>query len=116
MTQVNKVDGLAAAKEWQEKEFLPWKAAMAKYRDERGQQMMLLKTHASELQTIVALLIDGRTKQALLAWNTLQLHPKLKDLRVGGDGESVTMVATDGTLSVMKLDDVLMDLQELLQA
>ena len=99
---------------WQEKEFLPWKAAMAKYRDERGQQMARLKDHASQLQGIVALLIEGRTKPALLAWNTLQLHPKLKDLRVSGDGESVTLVATDGALTLLKLDDVIGDLERLL--
>lgn len=102
--------------EWQEKEFLPWKAAMAKYMDQRGQQLALLKSHAGELQTIVALLIEGRTKQALLAWNTLQLHPKLKDIRMSGDGESLTLVAADGNLTLLKLDDVLAELQAVLRA
>lgn len=104
----------ATVEEWQEKEFLPWKDAMAKYMDERGQQMVRFKDNAAALQTIVALLIEGRTKQALLAWNTLQLHPKLKDLRVSGDGESLTLVATDGNLTLLKLDDVIADLQAML--
>lgn len=105
---------VAAVQEWQEKEFLPWKTAMAKYVDERGQQVARFKENAAALQTIVALLIEGRTKQALLAWNTLQLHPKLKDLRVSGDGESLTLVATDGALTLLKLDDVIAELQAML--
>lgn len=112
MTQT--MDKAAAVKNWREKEFLPWKDAMAKYLDERGQQMAKLKAHAGELQTIVALLIEGRTRQALLAWNTLGLHPRLKDLRV--NGESLTLVGTDGSLTVLMLDDMIADLQALLKA
>jgi len=96
---------------WREQEFLPWKAAMAKYRDEKAQQLAKFRQHAGELQTIVALLCEGRTRQALLAWNTLGLHPKLKDLRVSGDGESLTLVGVDGELTVLRLDDVIADLE-----
>lgn len=110
----SKQDGLKAVQEWQEKDFLPWKAAMAAYLDKRNQQQAKLKQHAGELQAIVAMLIEGRTKQALLAWNTLQLHPKLKDIRLASDGESLTLVTTDGQLTVVKLDDVIADLAALL--
>jgi hypothetical protein len=110
---VQTIDKLAEAKAWREKEFLPWKDAMAKYLDERGQQMTKLKAHAGDLQTIVALLIEGRTRQALLAWNTLGLHPHLKDLRVSG--ESLTLVGIDGTPTVLTLDDMIADLQGLLK-
>jgi hypothetical protein len=103
-------------KVWQETEFLPWKQAMAKYMDERSQQMAKFRENIGALQTIVALLIEGRTKQAMLAWNTLQLHPKLKDLRVSGDGESLTLVGTDGQLTLLKLDDVIAELQQLVRS
>ena len=99
--------------QWRDNEFLPWKDAMAKYLDERGQQLAKLKAHASDLQTIVALLAEGRTRQAMLAWNTLGLHPKLKDLRV--NGESLTLVGMDGTPTVLMLDDMISDLQALLK-
>jgi hypothetical protein len=103
-------------KVWQETEFLPWKQAMAKYMDERSQQMAKFRENIGALQTIVALLIEGRTKQAMLAWNTLQLHPKLKELRVSGDGESLTLVGTDGQLTLLKLDDVIAELQQLVRS
>lgn len=115
MVQTGKV-GVADVQTWHDKEFLPWKTAMAKYMDTRAQQMANMKAHAGELQTIVAMLIDGRTKQALLAWNTLQLQPKLRDIRVSGDGESLTLVTTDGKLNVVKLDDIIAELEGLLKA
>ncbi|PZP39008.1 MAG: hypothetical protein DI585_05535 [Pseudomonas fluorescens] len=62
------------------------------------------------------MLIEGRTKQAVMAWNTLQLHPKLKDIRVSGDGEALTLVPTDGALTVLKLDEVIVELQAVLRA
>lgn len=110
------VDKKTSVQEWKDKEFLPWKDAMAKYLDQRGQQMARLKQNAAELQTIVAMLGEGRTKQAMMTWNTLGLQPKLKDLRVGGDGESLSLVATDGKVTVLMLDDLIADLQQLLEA
>jgi hypothetical protein len=102
--------------EWKEKEFLPWKLAMQKYMDEKAAQTEKLKSHAGELQSIVALLCEGRTRQALLAWNTLGLHPRLKDLRVSGDGESLSLVGVDGNVTVLRLDDIIADLQALVKA
>lgn len=103
------------AREWQEREFLPWKRKMEDYTAQRAEQAARLKRHAASLQVMVAMLVEGRTKQAVLAWNTLELHPKLKDVRVSPDGETLTLVATDGTPNVVKLDDLLAELQKALQ-
>ncbi|RYG61718.1 MAG: hypothetical protein EON60_02520 [Alphaproteobacteria bacterium] len=108
------MDMLAEAKAWQEKEFLPWKAAMEEYVDTRGQQLMKLKRSAGELQTIVAMLTQGRTKQAMLAWNALDLQPKLKDIRVGRD--NLTLVGTDGQITQLMLDDMIAELSALLKS
>ncbi len=112
-TAVN-VDMLAEAKAWQENEFLPWKAAMEKYTDERSQHMARLKRSAGELQTIVAMLADGRTKQAMVAWNALDLRPKLKDIRVGRD--NLTLVSTDGQVTQLMFDDMIAELGALLKS
>lgn len=108
------VDMLAEAKTWQETEFLPWKAAMEKYTDERSQQLMKLKRSAGELQAIVAMLAEGRTKQAMMAWNALDLRPKLKDIRVGRD--NLTLVATDGQITQLMFDDMIAELGALLKS
>lgn len=100
--------------EWHEKQFLPWKQAVAKYLDEKQQQEARLHENIGQLQTIVALLLDGRTRPALLAWNALQLHPKLSDIRIGSDGLTMSLVQTDGKVTVMKLEDIIDDLQRLL--
>lgn len=100
--------------QWHEQQFLPWKRAVAKYMDEKQQQMQRLHQNMGQLQVIVALLLEGRTRQALLAWNTLQLHPKLVDIRLGEDGQVLTLVASGGGVTVLRLDDVIEDLQRLL--
>lgn len=102
------------AKEWQEREFLPWKRKMESYTADKAEQVARMRKHASSLQAMVAMLVEGRTKQAVLAWNTLELHPKLKDVRVSPDGETLTLVATDGTPEVIRLDDLLTELQKVL--
>lgn len=100
-------------REWHETQFVPWQQAMAKYRDARLQQAARLKDNAGRLQAIVGMLIEGRPRAAMLAWNTLQLHPKLKDLRIGADGETLTLVPEGGGPAVLKLDDLLDELQRL---
>ena len=97
--------------EWKQQKFEPWKRQMDVYRAEREIQMGKLKEHAGQLQTIVAMLAEGKTKQATLAWNTLQLHPKLKDVRVSPDGEILTLVAMDGAPQVLKLDQLIGELE-----
>jgi len=101
-------------REWQEQEFLPWKRKMENYQAEKAEQVARMRRNATSLQAIVAMLVEGRTKQAVLAWNTLELHPKLKDLRLSPDGETLTLVAMDGTPEVIRLDDMLAELQKLL--
>ena len=111
---MNAVTTLADAKAWQENEFLPWKAAMQAYTDERAQQMAKFRRSAAELQSIIAMLAEGRTRQALLAWNALDLQPKLKDLRVGRD--NLTLVAMDGQIIQMAFDDMIAELDMLLKS
>lgn len=100
--------------QWHEQQFLPWKRAVAQYLDEKQQQEARLHENIGQLQTIVALLLDGRTRPALLAWNTLQLHPKLSDIRVGQDGQTLSLVQAGGKVTIMRLDDIIDDLQRML--
>lgn len=99
------------AQEWQEREFRPWKKRMEAFSAQKAGQMERLRQNAASLQAMVAMLMEGRTKQAVLAWNTLELHPKLKDVRVSPDGESITLVATDGTPEVVRMEDLLKALE-----
>ena len=101
-------------REWHATQFVPWQQQMAKYREARAQQLAQVKSHAGRLQTIVGMLIEGKTRAALLAWNTLELHPKLKDIRLGSDGETLTLVPEGGVPVVLKLDDLLDRLQQVL--
>ncbi len=102
------------AKEWQEQKFLPWKRKMEAYTAQKEEQVAHMRKHAASFQAMVAMLIEGRTKQAALAWNTLELHPKLKEVRVSADGETLTLVAMDGTPEVLRLDDLLVQVQKLI--
>lgn len=101
-------------KQWHEQQFLPWKQAVAKVLDDRAAQQQALYQNMGQLQAVVALLLDGKAKQAVMAWNTLQLHPALREVAVLQDGESIRLVETSGRARVLKVDDLLADLQRLL--
>lgn len=101
-------------KEWHEQQFLPWKQAVAKYLDEKRVQEALLQQNLGQLQTIVALLLEGRTKPALLAWNSLQLNPRLESIKLEQNGEVLVLVQQGGGVMRLQLDDVVEDLQRML--
>jgi len=88
---------------------------MEAYRSERQAQMMKLRDNAAQLQAIVAMLLEGRTKQAVMGWNTLALAPRVKDIRMSADGETLTLVTVEGEPVVLRLDDLLAELQALLE-
>jgi|GEM_PF-1349791 len=102
------------AQEWHDSKFTPWKRAMEAYMRQRGEQMARLQGHLGELQTIVAMLMDGRTRQAMTAWNALQLQPKLVDLRLSKDGETVVLVPVRGQPITVTMDAIIGDLQGML--
>jgi hypothetical protein len=106
---------LTDAKRWQAEQFVPWQQAMAKHMQAREAQRVLLLKHLGALQSMVALLLDGKTKAAMQAWNMLGLSPRLRDLKLAADGESLTLVsgpaATD--VQVLALDEVIGDLERL---
>ncbi|MCP5405779.1 MAG: hypothetical protein H6922_06125 [Pseudomonadaceae bacterium] len=101
-------------KQWHEQQFLPWKQAVARIMDDRAAQQKLLQQHVGQLQVVLALLMDGKVRAAVNAWNTLQLSPVLENMLLSADGESVELVEVGGRKMVLRLDDVLEDLQRLL--
>ncbi|NBX86888.1 MAG: hypothetical protein EBQ80_06645 [Proteobacteria bacterium] len=103
-----------SVKEWHEQQFLPWKRAVAKYLDEKRVQEALLQQNLGQLQTIVALLLEGRTKPALMAWNSLQLNPRLENIKLEQQGEVLVLIQQGGGVLRLQLDDVVEDLQRML--
>jgi hypothetical protein len=100
--------------EWHEQQFLPWKQAVAQVLEQRQAEQAHFQQHVGQLQSILALLLEGRTRQALLAWNALHLKPALGDIRLAGDGESVTLVPLHGEPVRLTLDEIIADLQRML--
>ena len=106
--------GEMTIKDWHEQQFLPWKRAMAGVVENRAMQAAKLQANIGQLQTVLALVMDGKTRSALLAWNTLQLHPALKDLQLGEGGEVLTLVTTGDEVQVLRVDDVVDGLERML--
>ncbi len=100
--------------QWQARQEQPFRRAVAGVMDtsEVGERF---HQHVGQLQSIVALLLENRTQQALLAWNSLHLNPELVDIRLMSGGDQVVLVPKDGTPAVLKLDDVIDDLQRMLE-
>ena len=95
---------------------MPWQLAVRDYVADKQAQTQRLRQHVGALQTIVGLLLEGRTKPAMLAWNTLKLHPQLHDLRLSRDAEVLTLVSSDGQTQRLAMAEVLRDVQRLLDA
>lgn len=107
--------GNMSIKEWHEKQFLPWKQAASEYMAEKNRQRERLSQNVGQLQTIVALLLDGKTRQAMQAWNALGLNPLLKEIDLSRDGETVTLTEPNGNMHRLGMDDVVEDLQRMLE-
>jgi hypothetical protein len=103
-------------KEWYEGQFVPWKNAVNKYLDLKTQNERRFTEHMGQLQTIITLLLDGRTKQAVLAWNSLQLQPALAEIELETARDELTLVLPAGKRVKLKLDDLIDDVQALLDA
>lgn len=101
-------------KQWYEQQFLPWKQAVADVLDNRAAQQRAWHVHVGQLQAIAALLLDGKTRQAVMAWNTLRLHPALRDMQLEQGGDVVRLVDASGTESRLRVDDVLAELERML--
>ncbi|MBI1308715.1 MAG: hypothetical protein GC129_02505 [Proteobacteria bacterium] len=115
---MNEVKNQAAAKmtvaQWRDEVYRPWKESVVAYLQEQQGNMEKIKNNAESLQTIVGLLLDGKNRQAMMAWNALQLHPKLVDLQLSGDGQALTLKASDGHVQVLRMDDLIKELESLL--
>ena len=103
-------------RQWRDEQFMPWQLAVRDYVADKQAQTQRLRQHVGVLQTIVGLLLEGRTKPAMLAWNTLNLHPQLRDLRLSRDAEVLTLVSSDGQTQRLAMAEVLRDVQRLLDA
>ena len=101
-------------KQWHEEQFLPWKQAVAKVIDDRKAQAEKFQANMGQLQTVLALVMDGKTRSAVMAWNALQLHPPLSDMKLAQDGESLTLVTTGNEVRVLRVEDVVADLERML--
>lgn len=102
--------------QWRDEQFVPWQKAARGYLADKQAQTARLRQHVGALQTIVGLLLEGRTKPAMLAWNTLNLHPQLRDLRLSRDGETLTLMSSDGQSQRLAMAELLRDVQRLLDA
>ncbi|MFZ2587891.1 MAG: hypothetical protein WAZ18_07240 [Alphaproteobacteria bacterium] len=101
-------------KQWHDEQFLPWKKAVADVVETRKQADAKLQANIGQLQTVLALVMDGKTRSAVMAWNALQLHPALKDIRLGNDGDALTLVTTADEVHVVRVEEVVDGLERML--
>lgn len=101
--------------DWHTHEFLPWLAKAQSYQAEKAEQQAALRRHLPALQTMVGLLLEGQTKRAVLAWNSLNLEPILAEIVVSKDGEQVLLRAKGGRTEILALDELIAGLKALSQ-
>lgn len=103
----------STAQQWYETEFLPWKAKANAYSAEKAAQQAKLRQHLPALQTMVGLLMEGQTKRAVMAWNSLGLQPMLTEIILGKNGEDVLLRTKGGVAEHMTLDAMIAGLDAL---
>lgn len=108
---MNRVEEL---RRWQSEEFLPWQRAIEAFNDEAQQQVARLRRHASELKTMVALILDDKPDDAAALWNRLEFQPRLKSIEVL-ENDVLILTLPSGREQHVALDDLLADLSALLR-
>jgi hypothetical protein len=98
---------------WHEQEFLPWRDAMLKTRDQRQQFAAKVRQHAAELKYIVSLLLEHRGREAVRQWNRLELEPTLQNLTLNADRLEIETL--EGDKFAVPVDALLADLQVMMQ-
>ena len=101
------------AQHWYETEFLPWKAKANAYSAEKAAQQNLLRQHVPALQTMVGLLMEGQTKRAVMAWNSLGLQPMLTEIVIGKQGDEILLRTRGGKAETMNVDAMIAGLEAL---
>lgn len=102
-------------RQWQARQEEPFRRAVAAVTENTAGEAVQFHQHVGQLQSIVALLLDNRVRQALLAWNSLHLKPALRDIRLVDGGARAVLVPQDGDPVLLRLDDVIDDLQRMLE-
>ncbi|PIZ31055.1 MAG: hypothetical protein COY40_03025 [Alphaproteobacteria bacterium CG_4_10_14_0_8_um_filter_53_9] len=100
---------------WYDKQFLPWREAVRTVTLDEEARKVKLQRHIGQLQTIVAMLMDGKAKSALMAWNALQLHPTLTAIALADNGDSLALTEQSGKNLTLRMDDVVAELEGLLR-
>lgn len=93
-------------RDWYDQDYAPWQRKVADMAAVQDEQQKKLKAHLPELQALVGMLLDGKTKAAVALWNRLGIHPALRGIEVAKDGQTLTVVEAGGTVSSMAMGDV----------
>lgn len=101
-------------RKWQEEEFLPWKQAAEQYQNEKQRMTDKLRQNAAELKYIISLLLDQREREAVRAWNQLDLEPALQDIRLNLNRGTIEMILFNGERAMLNIDQMLNDLKKVM--
>lgn len=96
--------GQSALETWVETQLKPWQQEVAAHMQAKAEALARVKAHGPQLEAMLGLLMEGRTRAALLAWNALGIPPLLEDIRVSDDGARITLVARGGQVTVLDVD------------
>lgn len=100
---------------YRKNELEPWKAEVAKLEAQLSKNKANLKQNIPSLQSLVALLLENKTSEAVKIWNNLQLQPVLKSLKVNHKIEHVQFHLANGEMIELTLDVLLEELQTFIE-
>lgn len=93
-------------RDWYNDDFAPWQRKVADLEAMQGEQRQKLRAHLPELQALVGMLLDGKTKQAVDLWNRLGIHPALRNVEMLGGGDMLKVTEAGGNASDVSVADI----------
>lgn len=100
-------------RDWYNDEFAPWQRKVGELEAMQAEQRKTLGAHLPELQALVGMLLDGKTKQAVDLWNRLGIHPALRGIEVAQGGEMLTVQEAGGSVQQVSMGEVVAVIERL---
>lgn len=71
--------------EWYEKEFLPYKKAREKQKEDFQEFKRIVNNHTQEVKFMLSSILEDNLQEAVTTWNFLKLEPEITEIKLEGD-------------------------------
>lgn len=116
MTEKTTSQNLATAKtkvqDWYDNEFMPYKKQREQEKQDFTDFAKIVVNNTAEIKYMLANIYDNNSAKVVETWNTLNLEPKITDIKL--EGELLTITQEDKEQSSINFDELLANIEKIL--